>query len=256
MDDAELPLTAHLAELRSRIFKFLLAWALGVAACWSFREPLFAKLMEPALQALGPDGGRLQAIAPTEIFFTYLKSALLGGFVLAIPFFFWHLWAFVAPGLYPKEKKVALPFVLVSTLLFAAGAAFGYVVVFPLIFTFFAEFSSEFVESAWTMREVFALTTRLILAFGTGFELPVVVFFLSIAGIVTPGQLLRGAKYAVLGAFVLGAMLTPPDIVSQLLLAGPLLVLYLLGVGVAWIFTPRRREEETAEEEEDPALRS
>lgn len=241
MEDTPLPLTAHLTELRSRIFKILLGWATGFAVCWGFAEPLFNWLLAPALEALGPDGGRLQAIAPTEIFFTYLKCALLAGFVLSLPVFFWQLWAFIAPGLYPAEKKAAIPFVLVSTVLFATGAGFGYEVVFPLIFRFFADFSADFVESAWTMREVFALTTRLILAFGTGFELPVVVFFLSVTGIVTPGQLLRGAKYAFLGAFVLGAVLTPPDVVSQILLAGPLMALYLVGVGVAWVVTPRRR---------------
>jgi sec-independent protein translocase protein TatC len=248
-DDTPLPLTAHLSELRSRLFKILIAWAAGFAVSWSFAEPIFAKLLEPAIQALGADGGRLQAIAPTEIFFTYLKCALLAGFVLALPVFFWQLWAFVAPGLYPAEKRAAVPFVIVSTLLFGGGAIFGYTVVFPLIFRFFAEFSSAFVESAWTMREVFGLTTRLFLAFGVGFELPVVVFFLSVAGIVTPGQLLRGAKYAVLGAFVLGAVLTPPDVVSQILLAGPLVALYFLGVAVAWVFTPRRAEASEAESE-------
>jgi sec-independent protein translocase protein TatC len=240
MSEQALPLTAHLAELRSRIFKVLIGWTVGFAACWEFRERIFAELLTPATQALGPDGGVLQAIAPTEIFFTYLKSAFLAGFVLSLPVTFWQVWAFVAPGLYPGEKRMAVPFVLVSTLLFAGGALFGYAVVFPLVFEFFASFSSDFVESAWTMREVFALTTRLLLAFGVGFELPVVVFFLSAAGILTPGQLLRGFKYAVLVAFVVAAILTPPDVVSQVLLAGPLLLLYLLGVAVAWVFTPDR----------------
>lgn len=252
MEDKPLPLTAHLTELRSRITKILLAWAAGFALSWNFAEPIFGWLLEPATEALGPDGGRLQAIAPTEIFFTYLKCALLAGFILSLPVFFWQVWAFVAPGLYPSEKRVAVPFVTVSTLLFAGGAAFGYEVVFPLIFRFFAGFSSDFVESAWTMREVFALTTRLILAFGVGFELPVVVFFLSMAGIVTPGQLLRGAKYALLGAFVLGAVLTPPDVVSQVLLAGPLMLLYLAGVGVAWIFRPRERASAGEDAAESP----
>ncbi len=241
MQDQALPLTAHLAELRSRIFKILVAVLLGTVAAWAFKEEIFGYLLRPATQALG-EQGTLQAIAPTEIFFTYLKSALLAGFVLALPVIFWQIWAFVAPGLYPGERKVAIPFVIASTLLFGGGAVFGYIVVFPLVYEFFAGFSSEFVESAWTMREVFALTTRLFLAFGTGFELPVVVFFLSLAGITTPRQLLGGAKYAVLGSFVLAAVLTPPDVVSQVLLAGPLVLLYLVGVGVAYLFTPKRDE--------------
>jgi sec-independent protein translocase protein TatC len=154
---------------------------------------------------------------------------------------FWQIWAFVSPGLYSSEKKVAVPFVAVSTALFAAGASFGYFMVFPLVYKFFAGFSSDFVESAWTMREVFSLTTRLFIAFGVGFELPVLVFFLSASGIVEPRQFISGLKYAVLLAFVFAAILTPPDVVSQILLAGPLIVLYLLGVAVAFVFTFRRK---------------
>jgi len=242
VDDSQLPLTSHLAELRSRIFKILISWAIGFAICWNWSELIFGWLLQPATEALGADGGTLQAIAPTEIFFTYLKSSLLAGFALALPVVFWQIWAFVSPGLYANEKKVAIPFVTISTGLFAAGASFGYFMVFPLVYKFFASFSSDFVESAWTMREVFALTTRLFIAFGVGFELPVVVFFLSASGIVEPRQFISGLKYAVLLAFVFSAILTPPDVVSQVLLAGPLVVLYLLGVGVAFIFTGRRKK--------------
>lgn len=250
MDDARLPLTEHLAELRNRIFKILIALLTGSIAAWSYREQIFGFLLRPALRALGPNGGKLQALAPAEIFFTYMKCALLAGFVLALPVVFWQLWAFIAPGLYPKEKKVALPFVLVSTLLFAGGAIFGYEVVFPLMFGFFASFQSELVEAAWTMREVFSFTVQMFLAFGVSFELPVIVFFLAVSGIVDVQTLLGGFKYAVLGAFILAAVLTPtPDMVTQSLLAGPLVLLYLLGVGAAWIFGPRRTREpqETSE---------
>lgn len=247
MQDTPLPLTAHLAELRARIFKILIAWAVGFALSWSFAEEIFGFLLQPAIRALAPSGGTLQAIAPAEIFFTYLKSALLAGFVFALPVVFWQIWAFVSPGLYPGEKRVAVPFVAVSTLLFGGGAVFGWVVVFPVVYEFFASFESSFVEPVWTMREVFALTTRMLLAFGVGFELPVVTFFLAASGLVTPRQLLGGLKYAILVAFVVGAILTPPDVVSQCLLAGPLVVLYLLGVGVAWIFAPRPRPAESSD---------
>ncbi len=125
---------------------------------------------------------------------------------------------------------------MVSTALFAGGATFGYSQVFPLMFDFFTGFDNEFVHSAWTMREVFALTTRLFLAFGLAFELPVLVFFLSVAGIVDAPTMFRGTPYAVLGVFVLAAILTPPDWVSQIFLAVPMVVLYLLGVSVAWLF--------------------
>ncbi|GAF70278.1 unnamed protein product, partial [marine sediment metagenome] len=233
--------TAHLAELRTRIFRILLAWIIGAAAAWSFSEQIFGLLLEPAVAALGEGERTLQAIAPTEIFFTYLKCAMLAGFVFALPVVFWQIWAFVSPGLYDSERNTVLPFVLVSTVLFAGGASFGYSQVFPLMFDFFTGFDSEFVHSAWTMREVFALTTRLFLAFGVAFELPVLVFFLSVAGIVDAPTLLRGTPYAVLGVFVLAAVLTPPDWVSQIFLAVPMVGLYLLGVGVAYLFGGSRR---------------
>jgi sec-independent protein translocase protein TatC len=245
VDERRLPLTEHLAELRARLFRILIAWTAGAALAWAFSEEIFRLLLEPAVAALGPSGGTLQAIAPTEIFFTYLKCAILAGFVIALPVVFWQVWAFVAPGLYESERNAIVPFVLVSTLLFAGGALFGYTLVFPLMFQFFTGFDSDFVQSAWTMREVFGLTTRLFLAFGVAFELPVVVFFLSLAGIVDPATLWRGTPYAVLGIFVVAAILTPPDWVSQVLLAIPMVFLYLLGVGVAWFFSPRRKKAET-----------
>jgi sec-independent protein translocase protein TatC len=239
LNDPALPLTAHLAELRSRVFRILLAWVGGAAVAWQWREDIFGVLLAPATDALG-EGAKLQAIAPTEIFFTYLQCALLAGFVIGLPVFFWQVWAFVAPGLYPQEKRVALPFVVISTFLFLLGGWFGHTVVFPVIFVFFAGFSSSFVEAAWTMREVFTFSTRLLLAFGVGFELPVVVFFLAFGGVVEPRRLLAGTKYFVLVAFILGGVLTPPDPISQSLLAGPLILLYLLGVGAAYLVAPKR----------------
>ena len=247
MDDRRLPLTDHLSELRTRIFRILITWVIASALAWSFSEAIFGLLLEPAVTALGDRA--LQAIAPTEIFFTYLKSAVLAGFVLALPVIFWQIWAFVSPGLYDSERTAIVPFVLVSTLLFAGGAIFGYAVVFPLMFEFLTGFDSDFVQSAWTMREAFALTTRLFLAFGVAFELPVLVFFLSVAGIVDARTLLRGTPYAVLAVFVTAAILTPPDWVSQIFLALPMVVLYLLGVGVAYLFGGARKRSSAKTEE-------
>lgn len=243
MDETKLPVTEHLAELRSRLFKVLGACALGAAVAWNFAEPIFGLVVAPAVNALGGEGRPLQAISPTEIFFTYLKCSLLAGLLFALPVIFWQLWAFVAPGLYPSEKKAALPFVLASTLLFLTGCAFGYSVAFPLMFTYLSSFDSSFVESAWTMREVFGLTTHLFIAFGIAFELPVLVFFLSMAGIVDARTLWRGWGYALLAIFVVAAIITPPDWVSQMVLGVPMFALYLLGVGVAWIFErPRSKD--------------
>lgn len=241
MDDTRLPLTEHLAELRRRIVRALLAWAVGIGVAWWFREDIFRELLRPAVEALDREGGHLQAIAPGEIFFTYLKGAALAGFVLALPAVLWQAWAFVAPGLYPGEKRMAVPFVVVSTLLFVTGALFGHQFVFPAMFTFLGGFESEFVQAAWSMREVWSMTTSMFLAFGVAFELPVVVFFLASAGILTVKQLLRGFPYAILANFIIGAVLTPsPDWVSQSMLAVPMCVLYLLGVAVAWAFGGKR----------------
>ena len=245
--DEAVPLTEHLGELRDRIIKVLIAWAIGFGVAWGFKEQIFGYLLAPAIEALSPEQAKLQAIAPTEIFFTYVKSALLAGFLIALPVIFWQIWSFVAPGLYANEKKAIVPFVASSTILFAGGAIFGYSVVFPMMFSFFTGFDSEFVISAWTMKEVFSLTSRMFLVFGIAFELPLFIFFLAVAGIVTAAQLFRATPYAVLIMFVMGAVLTPPDPVSQVFLAVPLLGLYLLGVGVAWIFDPSRRKQEDAE---------
>ena len=244
--DEAVPLTEHLRELRNRIFKILIAWGAGFGVAWGFKQQIFGYLMAPAVEALSPEQGKLQAIAPTEIFFTYVKSALLAGFIIALPVIFWQIWSFVAPGLYANEKKAMIPFVTSSTILFGGGAIFGYSVVFPLMFSFLTGFDNEFVISAWTMKEVFSLTSRMFLVFGIAFELPLFIFFLAIAGIVTAPQLFRATPYAVLVMFVMGAVLTPPDPVSQVFLAVPLLGLYLLGVGVAGIFDPSRRKREDA----------
>jgi sec-independent protein translocase protein TatC len=241
LDNEKLPLTEHLAELRTRIIRILIAWIVGSLFAWNYSEAIFGFLLEPAVAALGEGDRTLQAIAPTEIFFTYLKCAALAGFVIALPVIFWQIWAFVAPGLYASERRTVVPFVLASTLLFGGGAVFGYAMVFPLMFNFFTQFDSDFVRSAWTMREVFNLTTRLFLAFGVAFELPVLVFFLSIAGIVDAPTLFRKTPYAVLIVFIAAAILTPPDWVSQVLLGIPMVALYLLGVGVAYLFGGAKR---------------
>jgi sec-independent protein translocase protein TatC len=242
VDEKRLPLTEHLAELRTRLFRILLAWLVGSLAAWSYSEQIFGLLLRPAIDALGAGEHTLQAIAPTEIFFTYMKCALLAGFLFALPVIFWQLWAFVAPGLYPSEKNAILPFVGISTLLFVGGASFGHALVFPLMFKFFTAFDSEFVQSAWTMSEVFSLITNLFLAFGAAFELPIVVFFLALVGIVDAPTLWRRTPYAILAVFIVAAILTPtPDWVSQVMLAVPMIALYLLGVAAAWAFTGERR---------------
>jgi sec-independent protein translocase protein TatC len=239
VDERALPITEHLAELRRRIGWALGAIVLGAILAYTYSETIFGYILSPATSALAAKGSRLQAIAPTEIFIAYIKCALLAGFVLTLPVSFWQLWAFVAPGLYDTEKRAIFPFVLASTVLFVSGAAFGHTFVFPVMFEFLNSWDNEWVTSAWTLNEVFGLTTQLILAFGVIFELPIFVLFLSLSGIVTARQLLGGTRYAVVASFVIGAILTPPDVVSQVLMSVPMVVLYLIGVAVAFVFEPK-----------------
>jgi len=246
MDETRLPITDHLAELRTRIIRILLAWLVGAVAAWSYSDEIFRLLLAPAVHALG-EGQSLQAIAPAEIFFSYVKCALLAGFLFALPVIFWQIWAFVAPGLYAAEKNAIVPFVIISTGLFIGGAVFGYTQIFPVMFAFFTSYDTEWVKSAWTMHEVFKLTTSMFLAFGIAFELPVLVFFLSVAGIVDAPTLFRGTRYAVLLIFIGAAIITPsPDWVSQTLLGVPMVILYLIGVGVAYLFGQRREARVTS----------
>ena len=251
MPDEPAPITEHLAELRKRIFWILACLLFFTAIAFGFAEEIFLFLLEPVVAVMEERGSRLQAISPTETFFTYLKAALLAGFMASLPVTFWHLWAFVSPGLYAQERRAVIPFVLASTLLFAGGAIFGYTQVFPIVFEFLSGFdTSGLIEQSWTMSLAFSTTARLFLAFGVAFELPVLIFFLAITGIVSARKLWTGTPYAVLGIFVAAAVLTPPDFVSQVFLAIPMLVLYLLGVGAAWVFEPKRRAGAQGEESE------
>ena len=250
MPDEPAPITEHLAELRSRLFWVLATVVVFSAVAFGFAEQIFLFLLDPVVHVMEERGSRLQAISPTETFFTYLKAALLAGFMASLPVTFWHLWGFISPGLYAQERKAVIPFVLASSLLFIGGAIFGYTQVFPLVFEFLSGFdTSGLIEQSWTMSLAFSTTARLFLAFGVAFELPVLIFFLAATGLVSARKLWSGTPYAVLGIFVTAAVLTPPDFVSQVLLALPMLVLYMLGVGAAWIFDPERRRGHQDEED-------
>lgn len=255
MPDEPAPITEHLRELRKRIFWILATMLIFTAIAFNFAEQIFLFLLDPVVAVMEARGSKLQAISPTETFFTYLKAALLAGFMVSLPVTFWQLWAFISPGLYAQERRAVIPFVLASSLLFAGGAIFGYTQVFPLVFTFLSGFdTSGLIEQSWTMSLAFSTTARLFLAFGVAFELPVLIFFLAATGIVSARKLWTGTPYAVLGIFVTAAVLTPPDFVSQVLLALPMLALYFIGVGIAFIFDPeRRRERIQARGEEPPA---
>jgi sec-independent protein translocase protein TatC len=240
MDDTPRPLTEHLDELRRRLFWILITWGMcaGIAGYWA--KDVFQLLTRPAVAAVLARNHTLIAISPPELFFTYVKSAVLAGFLASLPMTLYQLWEFVAPGLYQNEKRFVMPFVLATTGLFFAGAVFGYLIAFPFVFDYFLSLEAGYVTTSWTMQNVFAFMSRLYLAFGIAFELPIAIFFLSLAGIVTPESLARGRKFAIVIMFAAGAILTPPDVVSQVMLALPLIVLYESGILIARIVGRRR----------------
>lgn len=242
MDDRPRPLTEHLGELRRRLFWVLGAWLLAAVVAGFWARDVFELLMLPAIDAVREKGHTLVAIAPAELFFTYVKSALLAGFVVALPVALYHAWAFVSPGLYANERRFALPFVLATSLLFGVGCAFGYFVAFPTVFEWFLSLEADYVKTSWTTQAVFSFVARLYLVFGTGFELPVVIVFLALAGVVTPDALAKSRRYAILVMFIAAAILTPADPASQILLAVPLCVLYEIGIWTARLLVRRRGE--------------
>ena len=255
MSDDRMPLTSHLEELRRKLIISGVSWLVAFLACYSFAEPLFDLIATPVRAAL-PEGTSLVFITATEPFFTYLKIGALAGLLVSMPVIFWQIWSFVAPGLYQHEKRYIFPFVLASTLCFATGAFFGYQYVFPMAFKVLIEFGtgSGELNAMLSMGSYLSLSSKLLLAFGLVFELPVVIFFLARMGIVDHKMLARNRKFALLAAFLTGAMLTPPDVFSQTALAVPFIVLYEIGIIVARLFGKQRKPEEAfADNDEEPA---
>ena len=237
---AELSLTEHLAELRTRLIRSIAAVAVGFCISYAFIEPIFALLSKP-LEEVVPPGTTLIFTSYPEAFFTYLKLALTCGIFLASPFILYEIWAFVAPGLYPHEKKWALPFIVFSSLFFVGGALFGYIVVFPAAFNFLASYAGQNLKLMPSVSEYFSLTIKLLLGFGAAFELPIFMVFMALIGLIDAKMLRKNRKYALLIIFILAAILTPtPDVVNQCLLALPLLVLYEISIFLVALIGKRR----------------
>lgn len=237
MSDLQMPLTAHLEELRWRLVRALIAIGVAFIAVYNFSDVLFEILTRPLL-AMQEGPVELIGTGVTEAFFTKLKVSFIAAVFLASPVIFYQGWMFVAPGLYDTEKRYARPFVFFATIFFLLGAAFCYVVVFPVGYRFFLEeYATIGVSPSIRISEYLSFTARMLLAFGLTFELPVVTFFLARLGMVTYRGMLRHFRYALLAIVIVAAVLTPgPDIASQMLMAGPLLVLYVLSIGVAYMF--------------------
>lgn len=245
--DEKTPLLGHLEELRRRLIACAVAVAVGFAVSYVFAEEIFQVLIWP-LKTQMKEGEKLVFTNLPEMFFIYLKTAFVAGILFSTPYVFLQAWLFVAPGLYRNERRYLIPFVVSSTVLFVGGALFGYFVVFPLGFQFFLSFGSEHIQALPSVQEYFSLSIRLLFAFGLVFELPVILFFLAKVGIVTPGFLKENRKYAILMAFIVGAILTPPDVISQFMMAIPLIVLYEIGILVTRIAVRNGREEESEAE--------
>src|SRR5688572_27824441 len=235
----------HLDELRKRIVRSLLALCGGVAIAAFFIEDLSAFVMMPLRQMLRP-GETMIYTYPTEAFMLYIRIALIAGLFISAPLIFWQVWLFVAPALYAKERRYAIPFVLLSSIGVLAGAAFSHFVAFPLMWRFFASFSNELVSFMPRIEDSFSLYMRMLLGMAAVFQMPALVFFMARMGVVTARWMTRQFKYAVLLIFVVAAIITPSaDMASQMIVAFPMIGLYLLSIGIAWAFGPKKTETET-----------
>src|SRR5688572_20957972 len=236
--DSELPKMTfldHLEELRKRLLISLIAVVGGFLICWAFAEPIFAKLQEPLTQFL-PPGDTLAYTRLTAPFFLYMKVAFFAGIFIASPIILMQLWLFIAPGLYKRERRLAAPFIIFGTLFFALGGWFGYRFLLPATCRFFIEMGTQFKQMV-TVDDYFSFASVIILATGLVFETPILIFFLARIGIVTPAFLIQKFKYAIVLSFVISAVVTPtPDMVTQAALAIPMILLYLIGIGVAFLF--------------------
>lgn len=232
----------HLDELRTRLIISATALLAGFLVAFAFISPLFEFIMRP-LQEILPNDGRLVYTEPTEAFFLYIKIAALAGLMLAIPVILYQMWRFVAPGLYAREKRFAIPFVMLTSLFFIGGALFSHFVLFRLAWGFLADFGTDYMEFMPRIQPAFSLYVRLTLACGAVFQMPTLVFFLARVGAVTPRFLIRNTKYAVLLIFIFAAILTPTgDPVTLTVMAAPMILLYGLSILIAWIFQRRDAE--------------
>ena len=244
-------LKPHLSELRKRLSISLVAILVMFLVCFSFWQPILGWMIAP-LKAVLPEGSNVIFTGVQEPFFTAMKVAFFAGFILSLPVIFWQFWLFVAPGLYDNEKKLVIPFVLAATMMFAMGASFCYYVVVPLAFGFLIAFGSALFTALPSIGEYVGFFTKFLVGFGLSFEMPVVIFFFAKLGLVDDKGLKDFFRYAIVIIFTMAGILTPPDILSQFLMAVPLLLLYGISIIVAKIDIPYVPPvEDDAEEEND-----
>ena len=234
----------HLEELRKRIVYSIIAVGIGTGLSWGYRERIYAVMQKPIMDALRNHGlaEKLVYLNPTDPFNLYLKIAILAGLFLTSPFVLYQVWMFISPGLYRKEKRYVMPFMVSTITLFTLGGYFGYRIAYPRALDFFIGFSGQF-QPMITVGEYTQLFLSIVLGMGLIFEMPILVFFLAFMGIMTPSFMMKNFRYAILVIFVLAAIVTPtPDIVNMCVFAAPMLALYALSIGVAWIVHPKQRQ--------------
>jgi len=234
----------HLEELRKRIVYSIIAVGVGCAACWGYRERIYAIMQRPIMDALKKNGmsEKLVYLNPTEPFNLYLKIAALAGLFLTSPFVLYQVWMFISPGLYRREKRYVTPFMISTIGLFTCGGYFGYRIVYPRALDFLINFGKQFTPMI-TIGEYTHLFLSIVLGMGLIFEMPILVFFLAFMGILSPGFMLKHFRYAILIIFIIAAIVTPtPDVVNMCIFAAPMVGLYAVSVGVAWLVHPKQRE--------------
>jgi len=242
----------HLDELRSRLFRAIGGYVVAFIGCWYFSDTVLQFLLRPIRKHLF-EGEDIVFIHLTEPFMIHMKAAALVAIFVAAPWVLFQVWAFSAPGLYRRERRMIVPFLAFGTLFFVAGGAFGYYAATPRAAEWLIGLGGNY-RASITLRSAFAFESRIILAMGAVFELPIMIFFLTRLGLVTPGFLLRQFRLAVLIIAVLAAVLTPTgDMVTMSMFVVPMVLLYLLGIAISWAFAPRRRPDEAEDEAEDEA---
>jgi sec-independent protein translocase protein TatC len=239
--DQEMTFFQHIGELRSRLLRSILGLIPAVAVGWLFKTEIKDFLvapLQPAWEKLElPGQAVLRFSGPADAFMMYMKNSLIAGVLLASPWIFWQLWMFIAPGLYKKEKALAFPFIIASTVCFAGGAIFGYKLVFPEAFTVLLGFSDETLVATLFVKDYMPFFRRMLLAFGIVFEVPVIVTFLAGTGMVTWQQLLKFSRWWIVCAAFISMLLTPQDVYTMVMMLIPLVLLYFVGVGCAYLIS-------------------
>jgi sec-independent protein translocase protein TatC len=254
LDDRQMPLLDHLIELRNRLVYSCIAIFAGFLLCYFFAEDIYGFLVRPLADIYqGQTGRRMIYTGLTEAFFTYVKVAFWAGAFLSFPFVATQLWLFIAPGLYKTEKKAFLPFLVATPILFFMGGAMVYYLIFPLAWRFFLSFETPAgpgvlpIELEARVSEYLSLVMKLIFAFGLCFQLPVALTLMGRVGLITSEQLKQNRKFAIVGVFIVAAILTPPDVISQIGLGVPILALYEISIIAVRIVERKRAEAEAAE---------